>query len=82
MRDVEFSYPSKPTVGVLKGISFSVDTDRNRVVAICGHSGCGKSTVISLIQRFYDPDAGSILFNGEDLRDLDPKWYHSQIGIV
>lgn len=82
MRDIEFSYPSKPTVEVLKGISFSVDTDRKRVVAICGHSGCGKSTVISLIQRFYDPDAGSILFNGEDLRDLDPKWYHSQIGIV
>ena len=82
VRDIEFSYPLKPNVEVLKGISFSVDTDRNRVVAICGHSGCGKSTVISLIQRFYDPDAGSILFNGEDLRDLDPKWYHSQIGIV
>ena len=38
--------------------------------------------MISLIQRFYDPDAGSILFNGVDLRDLDPKWYHNQIGIV
>lgn len=38
--------------------------------------------MISLIQRYYDPDAGSILFNGVDLRDLDPKWYHNQIGIV
>ena len=82
VEDLEFSHPTKYSVPVLRGISFSVDTRKNRVVAICGSSGCGKTSVMSLIQRFYDPDAGAILFNGMDIRDLDPKWYHDQIGIV
>ena len=45
-------------------------------------SGCGKSTTISLIKRFYDPDHGSILFNGRDIKDLDLTWYSQQIAIV
>ena len=45
-------------------------------------SGCGKSTTISLIKRFYDPDHGTILFNGHDIKDLDLTWYSQQIAIV
>lgn len=67
---------------MLKGVSFSVDNEKNRVVAICGTSGCGKSSIISLIERFYDPDHGEILFNGHNIRDLNPKFYHNQIAIV
>ena len=67
---------------VLKGVSLSVDIERNRVVALCGTSGCGKSSIISLIQRFYDPDEGEVLFNGVNIRNLDPKWLHRQIAIV
>ena len=49
VKDIEFSYPAKPDVKVLKGISFSVHHQHNKVVAICGESGCGKSTIVSLI---------------------------------
>jgi len=55
----------------------TVDNDKNRVVALCGTSGCGKSSIISLIERFYDPEEGGIFFNGRNIRELDPKWYHS-----
>lgn len=59
-----------------------MDTEKNRVVALCGTSGCGKSSIISLIERFYDPEQGEILFNGRNIKDLCPKWYHNQIAIV
>ena len=81
-RNVKFRYPNKAAVEVLKNVSFSVDNEKNRVVALCGTSGCGKSTIISLIQRFYDPEEGEILYNGINIRELDPKWYHNQIAIV
>ena len=76
-RDVKFKYPSKQDVQVLKGISFEVDNEDKRVVALCGTSGCGKSSIISLIQRFYDPEEGEVLFNGRNIKELDPKWYHN-----
>lgn len=81
-RNVKFEYPSRPEVKVLKGVSFSVDNEKNRVVALCGTSGCGKSSIISLIERFYDPVEGEVLFNGRNIKELDPKWLHQQIGIV
>ena len=67
---------------VLKGVSFTVSSERPRVVALCGTSGCGKSSLISLIERFYDPEEGEVLFNGRNIKELDPKWYHNQIAIV
>ena len=76
IRDIKFSYPSKQSVEVLKGVSLTVENNKNRVVALCGTSGCGKSTIISMIERFYDPTSGQILFNGRDIRELDPRWYH------
>jgi len=55
IKNVKFTYPNKREEGiqVLKGVSLSVDNEKNRVVAICGTSGCGKSSLISLIERFY-----------------------------
>lgn len=55
IRNVFFNYPSKPDVEVLKGVSFTVDNDKKRVVALCGQSGCGKSSIVSMVERFYDP---------------------------
>lgn len=81
-KDVKFRYPGRPDVPILKGVSFNVDNEKNRVVALCGTSGCGKSSIISLIERFYDPEEGEILFNGRNVKDLDPKWLHQQIAIV
>ena len=53
---MHFSYPSKKEVEVLKNINFQIKT--NQVAAFVGESGCGKSSIISLIERFYDPDQG------------------------
>lgn len=47
-----------------------------------GESGSGKSTIFSLIERFYDPQSGQVLIDGVDLKELDPKWYHKNVGIV
>ena len=80
--DLHFCYPSKPDVEVLKGITFAVSSEKPRVVALCGPSGCGKSTVISLIERFYDPTRGVVSYNGHDIRELEPRWYHQQVAIV
>jgi ABC-type multidrug transport system fused ATPase/permease subunit len=60
---------------VLKGVTINVE--RNKVVALVGQSGCGKSSLISMIERFYDPNEGSIMFDGVDIRTLNPRWYHS-----
>ncbi len=80
--DVKFHYPSKEDIPILKGVSFTVDNKKNKVVALCGTSGCGKSSIIGLIERFYDPIEGKVLFNGVDIRTLEPRWYHEQISIV
>lgn len=73
---VKFSYPTKQDVQVLKGID--LDVQNNQIVALVGHSGCGKSSIISLIERFYDPVDGKLLFNDDDLQNLDMCWYHQQ----
>jgi ABC-type multidrug transport system fused ATPase/permease subunit len=51
-------------------------------VALVGSSGCGKSSIIALVQRFYDPVKGEVFFSGKNVKDLDPKWYKTQISIV
>ncbi len=58
-RDVKFAYPSRPDAPVLRGLSFTVMP--GETLALVGSSGCGKSTVVSLLERFYDPTAGTIL---------------------
>lgn len=84
LKGVKFSYPSKKHEGiqVLKGVDISVENEKNRVVALCGTSGCGKSSIIALIERFYVADEGEVLFNGVNVNKLDPTWYHNQIAIV
>jgi ATP-binding cassette subfamily B protein len=80
LRDVHFSYPARPRVPVLHGIHLTMRP--GEVVALVGSSGAGKSTVASLMMRFYDPDSGEILLDGRALRELDPAWLRRQIGVV
>lgn len=75
IQDVKFHYPTKKDVEVLKGIS--IDVSKNKVIALVGPSGCGKSSIISMIERFYDPSSGQVLFNGANIKDLNPRWYHT-----
>uniref|UniRef100_A0A0D9VJR4 MDR-like ABC transporter n=1 Tax=Leersia perrieri TaxID=77586 RepID=A0A0D9VJR4_9ORYZ len=79
-RDVRFAYPSRPDVVILD--RFSLDFPAGKIVALVGGSGSGKSTVVSLIERFYEPLTGSILLDGNSIKDLDVKWLRQQIGLV
>lgn len=79
-QDVHFAYPTRPTVDVLRGLGTTVKS--GQTLAIVGASGCGKSTILSLIERFYDPQSGRILLDSSDLQDLNVRWLRSQIGMV
>eukprot|EP00099_Drosophila_melanogaster_P014939 NP_523740.3 multi drug resistance 50 [Drosophila melanogaster] len=79
-KEVEFQYPTRPEVSILNKLNLKIH--RGQTVALVGPSGCGKSTCIQLVQRFYDPQAGNLLFNGTNLKDLDINWLRSRIGVV
>lgn len=78
--NVNFHYPTKQDVEVAKGINLKIA--KNKVVALVGQSGCGKSSIIALVQRFYDPQSGQVLFSGRDIKEFEPRWYKKQIAIV
>ncbi|XVF38984.1 hypothetical protein REPUB_Repub20aG0149800 [Reevesia pubescens] len=80
IRDVYFSYPARPKELILKGFSLSIPS--GKTAALVGHSGSGKSTVISLIERFYDPQAGKVLIDGFNLKEFQIKWIRQKIGLV
>lgn len=79
-KDVNFSYPSRPDVIIFNKLS--LDIPAGKIVALVGGSGSGKSTVISLIERFYEPLSGEILLDGHNIKELDLKWFRQQIGLV
>ncbi|KIX03637.1 uncharacterized protein Z518_07190 [Rhinocladiella mackenziei CBS 650.93] len=80
LANISFAYPTRPSVNVLHDVS--IDIDANQITAVVGHSGCGKSTMIGLLERWYDPIRGSICLDGTDIRDLDLNWWRGQIGLV
>ena len=77
---VGFHYPARPDWAALDGFSLSVAPGEK--VALVGPSGAGKTTVMQLLLRFYDPAVGSLRFDGVDLRDLDPQQLRAAIGLV
>nr|AAP72956.1 putative MDR-like P-glycoprotein [Lactuca sativa] len=79
-KEVSFSYPSRPDVLIFK--EFSIFFPAGKTVAVVGGSGSGKSTVVSLIERFYDPNQGQILLDDVDIKTLQLKWLRDQIGLV
>lgn len=80
LKDVHFAYPARPEEQIFSGFSLSI---RNgTTVALVGQSGSGKSTVISLIERFYDPLAGEVLIDGVNLKEFQLKWIRQRIGLV
>ncbi|KAK9268557.1 hypothetical protein L1049_000311 [Liquidambar formosana] len=77
---IDFSYPSRPDTPILQGLNLKVPA--GKTVGLVGGSGSGKSTVISLLQRFYDPIEGEILLDGYKIKRLQLKWLRSQMGLV
>ncbi|KAG6458009.1 hypothetical protein O3G_MSEX010602 [Manduca sexta] len=80
LEDVHFCYPSRPEVKVLKGFSLHIRPGES--VALVGSSGCGKSTILQLLQRLYDPYSGSVKLDGKDLKSLNIGWLRSSLGVV
>ncbi|KAJ5338527.1 hypothetical protein N7452_005255 [Penicillium brevicompactum] len=80
MRNVYFRYPNRPERRVLNGLSLNVET--GQYIGLVGASGCGKSTIISLLERFFDPEAGEILVDGKDISKLNVKSYRSHLALV
>ncbi|KAG2740983.1 P-loop containing nucleoside triphosphate hydrolase protein [Suillus brevipes Sb2] len=79
-KDIKFNYPSRPDIPILKGVNITFPA--GKTTALVGASGSGKSTIVSLTERFYDPLSGSVTLDGTDLRELNIKWLRSQIGLV
>ncbi|KAI3832045.1 hypothetical protein MKW92_050144 [Papaver armeniacum] len=80
LRDVHFSYPARADEQIFSGFSLSIAS--GTTAALVGQSGSGKSTVISLIERFYDPQSGEVLIDGINLKELQLKWIRGKIGLV
>lgn len=78
--NVSFAYPTRPNVPVLNSISFTVDP--GEVVAFVGTSGGGKSTIINLLQHFYEPQSGEVLIDSIPVKDLDHKCLHKTLSLV
>ncbi|KAK8693709.1 hypothetical protein V6N13_071280 [Hibiscus sabdariffa] len=80
LKDVCFSYPARPDEQIFNGFSLSIPS--GTTTALVGQSGSGKSTVISLIERFYDPQSGEVLIDGINLKEFQLKWIRGKIGLV
>ncbi|KAA8910337.1 hypothetical protein TRICI_004135 [Trichomonascus ciferrii] len=80
LQDVYFAYPSDPDIGILYGIDVYIPTQK--VVGLVGPRGAGKSTILDLIKHFYEPDSGSVKFNGIDITCLNVATYRRYFGVV
>jgi len=78
--NVSFSYPTRPAVTIFKDLNFEIPQGTN--VAIVGSSGGGKSTIGSILLRFYSPTGGRVLINGNDIQDMNAKSLRRKIGVV
>ncbi|GLJ06193.1 hypothetical protein SUGI_0033150 [Cryptomeria japonica] len=79
-RNVYFSYLSRPDIPILSGFYLTIPA--KKTVALVGRNGSGKSSIIPLMERFYDPTLGEVLLDGENIKSLKIEWLRSQIGLV
>ncbi|KAL1816476.1 hypothetical protein ACET3Z_019050 [Daucus carota] len=80
LRNINFTYPTRPDVQIFRDLCLKIHS--GKTVALVGESGSGKSTVISLLQRFYEPNSGHILLDGIEIQKFQLKWLRQQMGLV
>uniref|UniRef100_H2ZPT3 Bile salt export pump n=1 Tax=Ciona savignyi TaxID=51511 RepID=H2ZPT3_CIOSA len=80
LKSVRFHYPTRPDLPVLKGLDITIKP--GQTLALVGQSGCGKSTTVQLLERFYDADEGEVCIDGYDIKKLNIKWVRQQMGLV
>eukprot|EP01121_Diplochlamys_sp_Union-15-3_P010463 TRINITY_DN2937_c0_g3_i1.p1 TRINITY_DN2937_c0_g3~~TRINITY_DN2937_c0_g3_i1.p1 ORF type:complete len:600 (-),score=121.72 TRINITY_DN2937_c0_g3_i1:15-1814(-) len=80
LKNVTLAYPSRPDINVLK--KFNLKIKAGKTTALVGQSGSGKSTIIQLLERFYDPAEGQVLIDGIDIKNIKLSYLRSQIGLV
>jgi ATP-binding cassette subfamily B (MDR/TAP) protein 1 len=80
LKEVHFSYPMRSEISILKGVNLKVQ--KGQFVALVGASGCGKSTIISMLERFYDPSTGTVSISEEALQNINPRLYRRTVGLV
>nr|GLL45913.1 ABC transporter B family member 9-like [Ipomoea trifida] len=80
LKDVYFKYPARKDVQIFAG--FSIYIPSGKTAALVGQSGSGKSTIISMLERFYDPDSGEVLLDGVNLKKFKVRWLRQQMGLV
>ena len=80
LRDIRHIYPSRPEVVVMEGINLLVPA--GKTTALVGASGSGKSTIVGLVERFYDPVGGEVLLDGTSIQDLNLRWLRQQVSLV
>lgn len=78
--NVEFIYPAKPDIQILKGVTFTIESGKK--TSFVGESGSGKSTCLQLIERFYDVNKGELLIDGKNIQHIDLEWMRENIGYV
>ncbi|KAL5593006.1 hypothetical protein FOBRF1_012108 [Fusarium oxysporum] len=80
LRNVTFSYPTRPNIRVLDNYSLSIPA--GKITALVGASGCGKSTIIGLLERWYTPSSGEITLDGNKIEELNLKWLRTNVRLV
>jgi ATP-binding cassette, subfamily B (MDR/TAP), member 1 len=78
--NVDFSYPTRPDIAVFR--KFNLDVAPGKVTALVGESGSGKSTIVSLIERFYDVQKGHVFLDGVDVRQLSLPWLRGRVRLL
>jgi ABC-type multidrug transport system fused ATPase/permease subunit len=79
-KNIKFRYPTRPEAPVFNGMNLHIKA--GQVVALVGQSGCGKSSTVGLLERFYDPLEGEVLVDGKNIKEYNVKWWRKQVGLV